>query len=239
MIGSRDPAAVGVMPSQAANAAVACAAIEDCLRGWLPPLAFVKAAAIAAHPILPEEQALVARAVERRQHEFATGRWLARQGLRHLGHPDSPIGMGRLRNPIWPAGILGSLSHDGDVCAAVLLSQSSTGIGSIDGIGVDLIDLAARAGRMADLAAMFVASAGECAAVAPLATAVDPATLLFSLKESVVKAMSVRLGDFIDLRAIDIRPGAVRILGNPVDIALKAASAGPYLVTLALVGSAH
>ena len=96
--------------------------IEGALKQWFPT-AFVRAAEIKSYPLLQEEEALVVRAVASRRNEFSTGRWLARQGLQGLGLADSPIGMGRLRNPLWPSNVVGTISHDGDLCAVALLKS--------------------------------------------------------------------------------------------------------------------
>lgn len=204
--------------------------IEHRLNGWFPDRAFVKAAAIGDHAILPEERALVANAVARRRHEFATGRWLAHQGLRHFGLPDRPIGMGRLRNPLWPDPVIGTITHDGAYCAVVMMERH----GPAAGIGIDLICVEQRAGRMEELAPMFVGGTGELDAVKGLSEAVEPAMLLFSLKESAIKALSHRFADFVDMRDIVFaRPAGWRLSvhGQAVDAALFAAITGRYLVT--------
>lgn len=202
--------------------------LEACLQCWFPSPAFVKVAPIGAYPILPEESAIVARAVPRRQEEFATGRWLSRQGLRSLGFPDAPIGVGRLRNPVWPPAVTGTISHDGDLCAVALIHRSGTPAG----IGLDLVHLPGRNGRIEQLASVFVASAGELAAVAAFRLPVEPALLLFSLKESIVKAVSAYVGDFIDLRSIEIHRGPIPTLGGiRLDAEMHAAATPGYLVS--------
>ncbi|MDP1771716.1 MAG: 4'-phosphopantetheinyl transferase superfamily protein [Methylobacter sp.] len=206
--------------------------IEHSLKQWfLPGQAFVKAAKIQDYPILPEEQALVAKAVSSRQHEFATGRWLSRQGLQSFGLPDEPIKMGRLRNPLWPKSVSGTISHDGKLCAVVLMQKHQH---SEAGIGIDLVSLPQRAGRMDELTPMFLANADELSAMAAFNLAVDPALLLFSIKESVVKAMSFKLDDFIDMRAIEIHHSdkmRFSISGNAICADITAATTGNYLVT--------
>ena len=207
------------------------AAIEDRLRRWFSEPAFVKVAPIADRPVLPEEQALVARAVPRRQHEFATGRWLARQGMRLLGLPDEPIGVGRLREPLWPPTIAGSISHDGGLCAVVLARKRGR---ASDSFGIDLVSLQRRAGRMDDLAPMFVTHPDEITAMASFDLSVDPHLLLFSLKEAAVKAMRSRLDDFVDMREIEIhRSGAfeLRLFGDTVEVELLADATAENLVT--------
>ena len=208
---------------------------EACLTRWLPDETFVRAARIGDYPILPEEQALVADAVEKRRREFMTGRWLARAGLRHFGLPDQPLLVGRLRNPLWPDGMLGTLSHDGDLCAVALRRRTA----AVRGIGIDLILLAQRAGRMDELAPMFVTGAGEMDSIRTLDVAADPAMLLFSLKEAAIKALSFHLTDFIDMRDVEIRrPGdrfELRLSDGAIPADLFAAVTDRYLVTAAVI----
>jgi 4'-phosphopantetheinyl transferase EntD len=209
--------------------------IERRLRDWFPPPAFVRAARITERPMLPEERALVANAVSRRQNEFATGRWLARQGLRSFGLPDRPVGMGRLRDPLWPAPVRGTLSHDGELCAVVMEPKQEHG-GT--GIGIDLIALPQRAGRLDDLLPMFMAHPDELAAMAAFDVAVEAPLLLFSLKESLIKALSFRLDDFVDMRAIEMRLAErprITLAGSAIDAELHASVAREYLVTAAKV----
>jgi enterobactin synthetase component D len=215
------------MPTLACEAGL----VERALGGWFPRETFIKAARINDYPILPEERALIVRAVDHRRREFATGRWLAREGLRHLGLPDRPILMGKLRNPLWPQSVIGTISHDGDLCAVALRRD---GIGPMRGIGMDLASLPHRAGTMDELAHMFMANAGEMDSVAPLNVPVDPALLLFSLKESVIKAMAAQLDGFIDMRAIEIRATdtfAIHMADRLIQADLFAAVTGGYLVT--------
>ena len=80
------------------------------------------------------ERDYLGRAVESRQREFAAGRILARGLLAQLGHPDYPVlreEEGRL--PIWPAGIVGSISHSDDLCMAAVGEATD-----FQGVGVDL-----------------------------------------------------------------------------------------------------
>jgi 4'-phosphopantetheinyl transferase EntD len=206
------------------------AALESMLRDWFPPPAYVAAAAIADCPMHPEEAALVANAVERRRHEFATGRRLARAGLRALGMPESPLLMGSLRAPLWPDPLVGAITHDGALCAIVLRAGPA---GAADGVGIDLVHLPPRSGRMEELAPMFVSHGGEVDAARAFGLEVDPLLLLFSLKESALKALARRLDAFVDLRDIAIDPA--RGVSEPrlglVAGRFHAAVAGNYLLT--------
>ena len=85
-----------------------------------------------AAELYPEERALIARAVERRQREFATGRACARAALAKLGVPPGPILRGQRNAPVWPAGIVGSITHCTGYRAAVVAHARD-----LAGVGID------------------------------------------------------------------------------------------------------
>ena len=74
--------------------------------------------------LYPVEEAAVSRAVTGRRAEFAGGRRAARRALAALGHPEVAIPMAEDRSPIWPEGIVGSVSHCDAACIAVVARQS-------------------------------------------------------------------------------------------------------------------
>lgn len=83
--------------------------------------------------LLPEEAALVRDAVEKRRREFTLGRTCARGALEKLGFAGFPILTGGSRQPLWPDGIVGSITHcDGYAAAAVARRTEVAGLG-IDG----------------------------------------------------------------------------------------------------------
>jgi 4'-phosphopantetheinyl transferase EntD len=68
----------------------------------------------------PEEACSVERAVPKRVQEFAAGRQCARRALAELGRVDVPIPAAHDRQPVWPAGVVGSITHTAGLCAAVV-----------------------------------------------------------------------------------------------------------------------
>lgn len=62
-------------------------------------------------PLLPGEEQLVARAVPSRRAEFATARACARAALAQLGVAPAAILRGARGEPLWPAGIVGAMTH--------------------------------------------------------------------------------------------------------------------------------
>jgi 4'-phosphopantetheinyl transferase EntD len=82
--------------------------------------------------LFPEEQSIIARAVDRRRREFTTGRACARSALAKLGLPPVPILRGERNAPQWPAGIVGSITHCAGYRAAAVARA-----GELLGIGID------------------------------------------------------------------------------------------------------
>jgi 4'-phosphopantetheinyl transferase EntD len=58
-----------------------------------------------------------------RTREFAAGRACARQALASLGAANATVGKGASREPVWPAGFVGSISHTLEYCAAAVASD--------------------------------------------------------------------------------------------------------------------
>jgi len=80
--------------------------------------------------LYPAESACIERAVEKRRREFAGGRRCARQALAALGIEDFPLLPDGDRVPMWPEGLVGSISHaSGYVAAAVTRRETFVGLG--------------------------------------------------------------------------------------------------------------
>lgn len=105
------------------------------LRKTLPAGFGLAAAAITDRPAsaYAAEELLIATAVDKRRSEFRTGRVLAREALAQIGCAPAPILARRERDPIWPAGFLGSISHSERLAVAVTAPASL-----IAGIGIDI-----------------------------------------------------------------------------------------------------
>jgi 4'-phosphopantetheinyl transferase EntD len=151
----------------------------------LLPDAVVTAEAFVDPPdpaLFPEEEALIVRAVDKRRREFSTARVLARSALATLGFPPAPILRGERGAPVWPAGVVGSLTHTtGYRCAAVALDRH------VHSIGIDAEEDAPVPDGVLDA----VSDDDERRALALLAVErpdVHWDRLLFSAKESVYKA---------------------------------------------------
>jgi 4'-phosphopantetheinyl transferase EntD len=68
--------------------------------------------------------------VEKRRREFTTARACAREALERLGQPSQPIPSGPRGEPVWPQGIVGSITHcDGYRACAVARAADLTTVG--------------------------------------------------------------------------------------------------------------
>lgn len=132
--------------------------------------------------LYPEEEAMVERAVEKRRREFATARACARDALVELGQPRGAILSGPKGEPLWPVGIVGSITHcEGYRASAVARSSE------LRTLGVDAEpDQPLPDGLLGDIALPEErVLLRELAREAP-GTHWD--RLLFSIKESIYKA---------------------------------------------------
>lgn len=139
------------------------------------------------------EQELVAGASPRRQRQFAAGRSLARAAMAALGVPPQAIGRGAAGAPLWPAGLVGSITHSGGLAAAAVAAARHCG-----GIGIDLEDPARVAARLHPR--LFTASEQR------LLSGADPRLpgLLFAAKEATYKAVQPRVGRYIGFQEAEV-----------------------------------
>jgi len=71
-------------------------------------------------PVYPEEEQLLTRsASEKRRREFRAGRHCAHIVLGQLGHMQGRLLRGKQGEPLWPAGLCGSVSHSGERCVVI------------------------------------------------------------------------------------------------------------------------
>jgi 4'-phosphopantetheinyl transferase EntD len=154
--------------------------------------------------LFPEEEDLIAQAVEGRRREYAAVRSCARACLGRLGYPRVPILPGVGGAPIWPAGVQGSMTHCSGYAAAAVGR-----LPRISAIGIDAEPDAPLPDGVLDL----VATPAERDRLA--VTQLEPDgpnwdRLLFSAKEAVYKAWFPLVGEWLEFREAEIifDPGA-------------------------------
>jgi 4'-phosphopantetheinyl transferase EntD len=148
--------------------------------------------------LFPEEEAAVARAVEKRRREFTTVRHCAREALARLGLPPAPIVPGPRGAPRWPDGVVGSMTH----CAGY--RAAAVGLASdVAAIGIDAEPHEPLPEGVLDL----VASPVERRRLARLVAAAPDRhwdRVLFCAKEAVYKAWSPLTGRWLDFQEVDL-----------------------------------
>ena len=82
--------------------------------------------------LFPEEERALGRAVEKRRREFVSGRACAREALAALGVGPVPLGSGPRGEPLWPDGIVGSITHCEGYRACALARSSEWAALGID-----------------------------------------------------------------------------------------------------------
>ncbi|MEV4534030.1 4'-phosphopantetheinyl transferase superfamily protein [Asanoa sp. NPDC049518] len=146
-----------------------------------------------------QERALVARAVEARRREFTTGRHCARTALARLGFPPVAIAKDGRGGPLWPPGVVGSITHCAGYRAAAVARAADLAAVGIDAepaepLPAGVLDLISLEGERKELACLAAAWPG-----------VPWERLLFSAKESVYKCWAPIAGTFLDFDGAHVR----------------------------------
>ena len=145
----------------------------------------------------PDEQTAMVRAVPSRIAEFTAGRTAARAAMQALGLPKKAIPMGRDRAPVWPDGVVGSISHSDGICVAVVARA-----GAITAIGVDLEPLSPMAKDLwPDVCGAVELS--ELYGLPELARG-PAAKLIFSAKECTYKCIYPQIQTVLGFDALEI-----------------------------------
>lgn len=127
---------------------------------------------------------MLARAVMSRKAEHLAGRIAAVHALRHAGGPATPPGIGAHREPLWPAGFTGSITHAGNLALAAVKPTGER----FSSLGIDYQPLltANDAQKLADGVLSGDERARIQAASVPFHLALSQ---IFSAKESLFKAL--------------------------------------------------
>lgn len=146
--------------------------------------------------LLPEEAQVVSDAVPARQREFAAGRACARLALAQLGVYGYALLPGPGREPQWPEGIVGSITHCHEYCAAAAARRDS-----IAALGID----AERAGAVNAGLLDAVCTPWERRRLSESGgDGTEWATVVFSAKESFYKAYFPVTRFILEPQSIDI-----------------------------------
>jgi 4'-phosphopantetheinyl transferase EntD len=186
------------------------------------------------------ELQLIAHCAEKRIQDFAAGRACAHRALRELGILDFSLLAGEQREPLWPAGIIGSITHTYGYGAAVVARQRDLRSVGLDCERVDSVDeeLWSRICTPAEI---------ERLAQLPPPERGRQAALIFAAKEAFYKCQFPLTREWVGFEDVVIEPldgpsvaGSLRIVPQK-ELPLEAAAVarlvsrfqfrGPWVIT--------
>lgn len=136
----------------------------------------------AAGELFPEELVATNGWAPHRRLQFSIGRTLARRAVRRVGYEPAALLFGAKGEPLWPPGVVGSISHKRQCCIVIVASSAR-----LRGVGVDL-ERDERGSEESSLVRRVCSSEREQVQLATLAaTTPSPGTLFLAAKEAFFK----------------------------------------------------
>ena len=169
------------------DSSIACSAYEFSLAQYHDGL---------FHELAVASPAGLARWVTKRKAEYLAGRFAAQQCLQQLQLRPTAIGTGAHREPLWPDGVIGSISHSADTALAILTRAQERLI------GIDTEHLLSREQSRQTMPVFLDADEQKLIASAPERLAQWLPTAIFSAKESFFKAVFRHVQHYFDFDAI-------------------------------------
>lgn len=147
--------------------------------------------------LLADEAHYVAQARLKRLQEFAAGRACARAALEQFGVHGFVLRAAADRQPLWPDGYVGSITHTAGFCAAAAASRTHVLAIGVDSecVGAPTPDIWSTICREEELDWLQSLSAGERPAAV---------TLVFSAKEAFYKCQYPLVSEWLDFHDLRI-----------------------------------
>ena len=145
----------------------------------------------------PAEQACITKVGRKRRLDFAAGRVCARRAMAQLGVDGFPLLVGEKGQPVWPPGIVGSISHCEGYCGAAVARERE-----VRSIGLDM----ERLQELDDEFARLVCTRQELDWIQALPSDQRRvgAVLLFSAKECLYKCQFPLTGQWLDFQDVRV-----------------------------------
>jgi 4'-phosphopantetheinyl transferase EntD len=146
--------------------------------------------------LYPAEMALVEGSASKRKTDFSTGRFCARKALEQLGIDQTEILTDPGKQPIWPEGIVGSISHSSMLTGAIVGKSRN-----IVSVGLDIENIGGVELNMWDI--LFLESERQFLNSLNEEERNIYPTLLFSLKESFYKFQYPLTRQFLEFNEVE------------------------------------
>jgi 4'-phosphopantetheinyl transferase EntD len=171
------------------------------IEAFFPPDVAAAELRIPGNPLLlyPVEALAISRAVFTRMQEFAAGRLCARSALSRMGAKQTPVRSGADRQPQWPEGFVGSITHTTGFCAAVVGRR-----GRFAGIGID--SEIANAADITLWSSICVAEELQWIESLSSRARARAATFIFAAKEAFYKCQYPITREWLDFHDVRITP---------------------------------
>ena len=140
----------------------------------------------------------VKKSVIKRRAEFLAGRYCSLKALGMIGEFPDFIPVGKKREPIWPAGVLGAISHT-TACATTVVTNDP----EIKGLGIDIENLVGTETMEKICSHIMPLEAGNILEQNGISQE-EAFTLIFSLKESFFKAAYPQVQRYFDFDAVKV-----------------------------------
>jgi 4'-phosphopantetheinyl transferase EntD len=178
--------------------------VQENLRGRLSKYSFRMSAIGPDHGqferLYDAEQEAVRRAVPKRRREFLAGRKLARACLEDLGLPSCAIPMDVHRAPIWPKGVVGSISHSNHLCAALVAPDTV-----LSAVGIDVEEAPVLKADLHEL--VLTPKERSWLSALPEGRHGPLGRLFFSVKESVYKCQFPLTNHVLEFHDVEVELG--------------------------------
>jgi len=149
--------------------------------------------------LMPAEARFVKQAAPKRVHEFTAGRLCARRAMEEFGITGFPLSVGEDRQPLWPDGLIGSITHTAGYCAAAVAERSN------------IVTLGLDSETVGDVSrdiwtTICGASEAEWLCSLPAASQEAAITLIFSAKEAFYKCQFPLTHEWLDFHDLIVEP---------------------------------
>ena len=151
---------------------------------------------------------------QKRLADFSTGRFCAKKALEQLGFYDVIIPIGEDREPIWPHGIVGSISHCDTLVGAIVAKKSEHA-----SLGLDIEEIGRVTPDLYDL--VFTESEKNYLASFTGRQLEEQSTLIFSIKEAFYKfqhPITKTFLDFLDVEVVTPDLSKIKVLSNNISL---------------------
>ncbi|MCG7871886.1 MAG: 4'-phosphopantetheinyl transferase superfamily protein [Candidatus Thiodiazotropha lotti] len=144
-------------------------------------------------PLCEEEEKLIETAVQKRQQEFRAGRHAAHLALEKLSAPWEPLLRDEKRQPLWPTGFRGSISHCRGECVAVCAKTTE-----LASLGIDVEPLE----PLPKGVDQYIHTPQDQATMTTDSSL--PERLIFSAKESIYKCYYPLIGEHMGFQSVSL-----------------------------------